>query len=317
MIFAEPPTTRYDLSFRLAGVPVRVHPFFWLATIMLSIQPGATAIGVAIWLVAVFLSILVHEYGHAVALQRYGYRPRITLHGCGGLASGEPTHAAESLPGKRQIIVSVAGPAAGFAFAGLVAATVHQLGYQAPLVFWHLGDGAPIPSWPLLLFVSDLMVINVVWGLFNLLPVHPLDGGQIALEVLRLRDPGEGVLRSVWLSFFTALLVAVLGLFASDTFLLILFGYLAFMSWQVLSLQFHVGFGSLGAVRWTQKRWRKWQTQRRRRAVHVRLVEDVKLAEEREAEPPSAELIKEADELLNAVTEEIRRTRKGDGSKDP
>jgi stage IV sporulation protein FB len=308
VIFAEPPVTRLDLRFRLGRVPVRIHPFFWLSTLGLSLGSGATALGVAMWVVAVLVSILVHELGHAMAFRRFGWKPRITLYGFGGLASAD---AATRTPmGKTQILISAAGPFAGFALGGLVVAAVLALGYQVPLVYWTLGAGPRIPSEPLFVFVADMTAINLLWGLINLLPVHPLDGGQIALEVARGRDPVGGVQRSVWLSFFVGTLVAILSLVVlGELFTTILFGYLAFMSWQVLRRRYAAGLGSLRVVTWTRRRWRAWQDARRRSARDARVTRDLRNLERLDEEEPDAEAEKAAQDVLNAVSEDLRRKR--------
>lgn len=216
MIFAEPATTEFDVRFKVGRVPVRIHPFFWVSTIGLSLRPDATARSVALWLIAVLVSILVHELGHASAFQHFGWKPRITLYGFGGLASADSGRAGRRLTSRARILVSAAGPFAGFAFAAIVAVLVLQLGYCVPLVYWTIGSGPPIPNRTLHLLVFDAMTINVLWGLVNLLPVHPLDGGQIALELSRARDPVRGVERSVWLSFVVATAVAIVGLTVLD-----------------------------------------------------------------------------------------------------
>ena len=94
-MLAEPPPSQYDLHFSLFGFPVRVHPMFWLVTLMLGYQSGDAA-AVLTWIVAVFLSILVHELGHALVMRAYGLRPWIVLHGMGGLTGYEPAYAARS-----------------------------------------------------------------------------------------------------------------------------------------------------------------------------------------------------------------------------
>ncbi|MGH7294413.1 MAG: metalloprotease [Polyangiaceae bacterium] len=190
MIFAEPPTTRFDVRFKVGRVPVRVHPFFWVSTIGLALRPDATMLSVALWLIAVLVSILVHELGHASAFRHFGWEPRITLYGFGGLASADSRRAGRRLTSRRKIFVSAAGPFAGFAFAAIVSVLVLRLGYRVPLVHWTIGSGPPIPDRTLQLLVFDAMTINVLWGLVNLLPVHPLDGGQIALELSPHRREG-------------------------------------------------------------------------------------------------------------------------------
>ncbi len=73
MFSFEPPRTAYDLHFQIAGIPVRVHPLFWLATLILgsnswsgdgNVDPDA-GMKLLIWVGVMFVSILVHELGHS------------------------------------------------------------------------------------------------------------------------------------------------------------------------------------------------------------------------------------------------------------
>ena len=65
MLIGEPPRTPYDLNFSLLGIPVRIHPFFWLAGLLLGPRQGGPP-AILLWIAAVFLAILVHELGHAL-----------------------------------------------------------------------------------------------------------------------------------------------------------------------------------------------------------------------------------------------------------
>ncbi|MEM1305575.1 MAG: M50 family metallopeptidase, partial [Planctomycetota bacterium] len=117
MPLGDPTPTSYDVNFRVLGFPVRVHPLFWVVALLLS--QGATGglpVLVLIWVVVMFVSILVHELGHAVLQQWFGGRPRIVLYGMGGLAisQGPPVSA------WRQVAIALAGPLAGFLLAGVV-----------------------------------------------------------------------------------------------------------------------------------------------------------------------------------------------------
>ena len=94
MILGEPRPTRFDLNFSLMGFPVRVHPAFFILPLLLgagftglAYQIGLNA-GVILLVLAVvfFVSILVHELGHALAFRYYGYPCRIMLYWMGGLA---------------------------------------------------------------------------------------------------------------------------------------------------------------------------------------------------------------------------------------
>jgi Zn-dependent protease len=308
MLLAEPPKTKLDVSFRLGSIPVRVHPFFWVAALLPAVSPRITLLGIAIWFTVVFVSILVHELGHALAFRRYGYQPRIALHALGGLATGDRTWAAVALQGRRQILVSAAGPMAGFAFGALVLVLVLQLGYRAPLWIWNIGDGATIPSEPLYILVYDLLFINTVWGLINLLPVHPLDGGQIAMELIRAKDPTRGIVRSLWLSVLTGIAIAIAAaIFASDLYLMFLFGYLAFASYYTLRVQFRIGVGTV---------WQRWRGTRRRKAIEGALVKDMRHTDDLENRLLNPEVVKVADEMLKSITEDIRRERDAQKERD-
>ena len=110
MILNEPPRSQYDLNFSLLGIPVRVHPLFWLVAVLLGIRGNEDPVPILIWVGVVFVSILVHELGHALTARWYGWEPWITLHSFGGLASYRPTfHDPTS-----RIVITLAGPGAGF-----------------------------------------------------------------------------------------------------------------------------------------------------------------------------------------------------------
>ena len=114
MLLGEPPRTQADLNFSLLGIPVRVHPLFWLVALLLGRNLGDAG-SVLSWIVAVFLSILIHELGHAAVMRAYGFHPWITLYGFGGLASYDHGNAYRSKGSQPlgQILICLAGPAAG------------------------------------------------------------------------------------------------------------------------------------------------------------------------------------------------------------
>lgn len=233
MILTQPSPTQADLHFRIADIPVRVHPFFWVVALLLGPREPAK---VLVWVVAMFVSILVHELGHAVLQRRYGGRPRIVLYSFGGLAIGEGVRANPW----QQILISLAGPFAGFLLAGLLAvmlwASGHGLAWKFPVVY-------PVGLTNELLweFLVDLFYVNIAWGLLNLLPIYPLDGGQAARELFTLwMPPHKGVVASLWVSVFCASGVALYFLQsrgangALSLLPVIMFGLLAYSSYQTL-----------------------------------------------------------------------------------
>ena len=115
MLLGEPPRTQFELNFRLAGFPIRVTPWFWLATLLLGLGPtdnGAPDLLLP-WMLAVFTSILIHELGHAVAFRAQGIPSHIVLYHFGGLAIPDGSAATSGGRDSRsRMIIAFAGPAA-------------------------------------------------------------------------------------------------------------------------------------------------------------------------------------------------------------
>jgi stage IV sporulation protein FB len=234
VLLSEPPQSPYDLHFSLLGIPVRVHPLFWAVALLFGLSGNQKPLDMLLWVGTVFVSILVHEMGHALAARSYGWPPRITLHSFGGLASYHPTfHNTRS-----QILITAAGPGAGFLFAGLIIALIALAGHRV-IFGWQFGV-LPLrfdlfESMPLNRLIVDLLYVNIFWGLINLLPVYPLDGGQISRELLALVSPADSVRQSLWLSVITAAAVAVLAFTRlNDRYIAIFFAYLAYTSYSTL-----------------------------------------------------------------------------------
>lgn len=258
MFLAEPPETQYDLRFRIAGIPVRVHPLFWLIGVILGAQ-GGDGIGMLLWVGVVFVSILVHELGHAFTMRLFGENARVVLYLMGGMAIPESSAwgfggGRKSRGPRHQILISAAGPGAGFLFGGIVVASVFATGGSVSFYLVH----SVLPYWELQLpasaniyweyLINCLLWVNIFWGLVNLLPVYPLDGGQIARELLTVSDPWNGVVRSLWLSVITGAIVAAVGvMLLQSIFLAVFFGALAFSSYQALQ---RMGGGGSGGRPW-------------------------------------------------------------------
>ncbi len=245
MLLGEPPRTQGDLNFRLFGVPVRVHPLFWLVAVLLNYRvPNFGTL--LMWILAVFIGVLAHEFGHATMMRVYGFYPWITLYGMGGLASYHPgSYTARGRSATAQILISAAGPLAGFLLAGLILLGVRLAGYRVAVALVGgipVAAFEPLPSVPLDLFLSSLLQVCVYWGLLNLLPILPLDGGQIARQVLEAVNPRNGQQQALMLSVVVGVLMAGVSLLRwNDVFLAMLFGYMAYGSY--LALQAYSGRG--------------------------------------------------------------------------
>jgi len=241
VLIGEPPRSQFDLNFSLFGIPVRIHPFFWIIAVLLGMNSDTLA-ELLVWVVALFISILVHELGHALMMRAHGFAPWITLYGLGGLASYNPagSYGSRGSSTLRQILIMAAGPGAGFLLAALLVAAALLAG---PGVNVYLVSGFlpwvqvanPIGSPVLTELIDKILFISIFWGFVNLLPVYPLDGGQIAREILLKANPRDGIRQSLILSIVTAGTLAVIGLTQwKSLFVTILFAYLAYMSYATL-----------------------------------------------------------------------------------
>jgi stage IV sporulation protein FB len=238
VLLNEPAPSRYDLRFDLLNIPVRVHPMFWLMGLILGSSGSSKDLRpIAMWIVTVFVSVLVHEMGHALVIRGLGVQPWITLYGMGGLTS----HRGGRFTPAKQILVSLAGPVAGFALAAIVVAAIKASGHSIyflvgwPYIIQPLVSDFSNPA--LSDLVHDMLFVNIWWGLLNLLPILPLDGGHVTNEVLNICYPRGALKVSLIVSLVVATAMALSGLQHRpvDLFRLLLFGSLAYGSYQMLA----------------------------------------------------------------------------------
>lgn len=245
-MFSDVAETPYDVRFQLLGVPVRVHPWFWVISALLGMNGAREGLGVVLmWVGCVFVSILVHEFGHALMGRRFGSNPSILLNSFGGLCytGGERT------PSQR-LAVLLAGPGAGVLLyiataaaysllygVGLrehVAAGLMILGLQPNPADLFAGLSKMSDGPALILYVM-MVQINLYWSMINLLPIWPLDGGQVAQVLLSQVNRRDGVRWSHGISFITAGLLAIfIGIRSQSMFMTLFMGYFAFVNYQAL-----------------------------------------------------------------------------------
>ncbi|MFQ3591970.1 MAG: site-2 protease family protein [Gemmataceae bacterium] len=188
-----------DLHLRLFGTRVIVQPWFWLIAALIAPVPLNRENGIALtllWILAVFFSILLHEFGHVWMWRVFGVHANILLHGLGGLAIAD-----DQAPRRWQrILVSFAGPAIQLLLWAALLLLVLPLTKGLVRDYPSLGN-----------FLQYLLIINLVWPLLNLLPIYPLDGGQIAREALQMASSRSAYVNSrpalvvsLWLSIATS-----------------------------------------------------------------------------------------------------------------
>ncbi len=149
------------MSFRLFGIPVQVRMMFWATALLLGLGYRTPTL-LGSWVAVVFVAVMAHELGHALAARAFGVAPAIELIAFGGQTTSPP------LPRFRHMFMAAAGPLASFAL-GAVA-----LGVYASVR----------PTGVALAVFQQVFVTTFGWGLLNLVPVWPLDGGQVMRDLL-------------------------------------------------------------------------------------------------------------------------------------
>ncbi len=209
---------RRMIQFSLFNIPVRVLPWFWVTMALiggaLRADSKEALFGMLLFMLAGFISILVHEFGHALTAKHFGKRVEIVLQAFGG-------YAAYSGGGRLSRLQSFLITAAGPAIQILLGAVVWQLATQV--------EGLSIYG---RYFFEELYWISFAWAILNLLPVLPMDGGRLLETIL---GP-QRIRLTLRISIATAVLVALLAMyFRPGNFLLPIFmGMMAYESYKSL-----------------------------------------------------------------------------------
>ncbi len=244
--------TPYDLRFRFLGIPVRVHPLFWLAGALLAGSSRDPSV-IVMWVGCVFISILIHEYGHGLMAMKFDSSPSIVLWMGGGLCYNQ----AERQTPLQRLAVVLSGPGAGFVFCGVVMLMYSILYGVTPRehfsfvrlllrlpddpeslfgLFRKLGVDFGVEASKTRFRLYEFLVqINLFWGLVNLLPIFPLDGGRVSEILLTYVNRYEGKRWGHTVSLVASGLLAVVSYsLTRSLFLTVFFGYFAYLNFQIL-----------------------------------------------------------------------------------
>jgi len=250
MLLAEPQPTSADWHFQLAGIPVRVSVWFWVGAALLGFglcqelargDQRALLGYLIVWAGTVLVSLLVHELGHALAYRFFGRGAHVVIYHFGGLAIPDAWGRQGSLRPIQRLLVSAAGPAAQLALAAAVIAVLRAGGYAVPFPIEAIGeplglyDGRRFESPMLAALVVFVLYVNVFWPLLNLLPVPPLDGGQIVREGMLALGIADAHRIAGLIGVAVGVLVAYWAYTRNEPYLGIMFALLAASCWQGLS----------------------------------------------------------------------------------
>ena len=204
------------IQFRLFGIPVAVHPVFWLTLALLGgalsgISTKTQLLSLGLFVLAGFISVLVHEMGHALTIRYFKLPTQIVLQAFGGYA----THPAGVLNRLQSFLVTAAGPAIQILL-GLAA--------LAALLF------APLPKTLIQDFLWSLFGVSIIWAVLNCFPIYPLDGGRMLESIL-----GPRRIRAVFITgLITAALLGLAAVALSQPFLAIFMGLFAWENYKNL-----------------------------------------------------------------------------------
>ena len=201
----------------IGGTSIDIDVTFFLLIFLFAVQDYDRGLAYAlIWAPVIFISILFHELAHAAMIAMFGYgSSHIVLGGMGGVTINER----RARPWQ-DMLISAVGPASSF----LLAFICFQIVYRVPVARTDAMLNAFLP-----LMVS----VGVIWGIFNLLPVPPLDGGKALRNLLRtfLRESLAFTI-SIWIAFVVGALAIVYGIFSKDYFIALIFGWFTFNNFQ-------------------------------------------------------------------------------------
>lgn len=200
--------------FRIAGIPVRVEPVFFMISFLFGLQLAETdPVLVPVWIGVTFVSILVHELGHALTLKAFGQPSEIVLQGLGGV-----TLSRRRLDRTKSVVVSLAGSLTALVVLWLPARQLHGSAWWSEQELWLRG------------VVTFTAFANLWWSVANLLPIRPLDGGNVVTELF-------GVATARRVSLLVAAVAGVWALRSDQPYAGIFALFLAFQSYQEIAAE--------------------------------------------------------------------------------
>ncbi|HMX19339.1 MAG TPA: site-2 protease family protein [Anaerolineales bacterium] len=203
---------------KFAGIDVYVHATFllligWVGySHWLEHRNWGEVLNGILFILALFVCVILHEYGHALTARKYGIKTRdITLYPIGGVAR------LERMPEKpiEELWVALMGPAVNVVIAAGLFAYLYLTSNLVPLNELTIASGN---------FLERLMTVNLSLVLFNLIPAFPMDGGRVLRALLAMRmDYVRATQIAATIGQGMALLFGLVGLFGNATLLFIAF----------------------------------------------------------------------------------------------
>lgn len=196
-------------QFSIFGFPVRIEMFFFLTMWLIAGRAGSSGVVIAVAAMAGG-SLMVHELGHAFAFRRFGGQDIfIRLVAFGGYTS---SRGGQYTP-RQSLVISAAGVTAEAIFVALPA-------YLALTLLDPVGEVRTV--------LVYAVWLNVIWIIFNLLPILDLDGGHIVQHLARIVTGKDQTIPIRYVSVLVGSGVALLGGLAGQFFVSIFMGFMVF-----------------------------------------------------------------------------------------
>jgi Zn-dependent protease len=208
-------------------IPVKLNPLFLVLIGLIGWLNSNTIEGTLIWCAVIFISVLVHEFGHALTAIAFGQEAEIELYGMGGVTKrqGPPIKLWQ------EFLIVLNGPLAGLALFFFAFEIWNIMGLnEKPMNLW-------------LYALQITIYVNLFWTIVNLMPVHPLDGGHLLRIMLEGLFGTRGIKIAMFISMSLAGVLALLffkigALIIGVIFLILTFE--SYRSWQsAMSLTDH------------------------------------------------------------------------------
>ena len=201
--------------FTFKNIPVSFSPFFLVLVVILSINNGSILQMVMLG-IAIVLVVLSHEFGHALTAQKYGLSPEITLHAMGGVTKMDRS----ARNAKEDFLITLAGPLTNLITGGVL------LGLKLILTFtglsWLIAAVPPVTA-----LLDSIMIVSLVWGIFNILPIRPMDGSKVLDYLLgKFLSQNKAEAVSIVIGALLAAGVLVWAILRQNFFMIFIGGYL-------------------------------------------------------------------------------------------
>ena len=187
-----------------------------LVFIAYAYSPGQPIQFALIWIPVVFISVLIHELSHAGMIGLLGFgSSQIVLGGMGGV----------TINGRRakpwqDLFISVAGPLSNFVLMFVCSQLESRFAIFSQ-------DRMLVELMP------RLVSANLWWGIFNLIPVPPLDGGHATREFFRMfLNERLAFVIAIWIAMIVGSGVVVLALVTRSLFMALYLGWFVYVAWQ-------------------------------------------------------------------------------------